>query len=743
MKKLLSFTLALLFVLSLASCATVTNEKMLNDSAALNLNAEEVYDSGISVVATDGAYVRSGQYGSLTPAELPQTDYYYIKNDGTETTRHVIVKFDISNFNIPDKSQSISLVVNFFSISPIHPTLGEGDVRLNVYKEVADWNSKTVTFNSLPAFSESNLIGSDHLIKGDVFVDITDYVLECKAAGVKTIALRLVPDVRTVAEMRISPVGGKLAPKLVAKESEAREFYQTQLLVDPAANQAIWDYAKKTYDEWKTRFDYIIAKGDYAASKINIDKSEYTFQTAANQDNYNTTVELYDTRLISTLNGFNANAQAVKTDKYGGIISDTRFEATGYFYTKKIDGRWMVIDPLGYPCYITGINHTYYAYSESDYQTAAMSRVFGTSEKWAISTTRWLKNDLGFNVALGTDHELLGVQNGVATTVYTPGLSNYASSVGLNASQGGTTQFLYNGTMPVFDPAFITYIDEAIPKAISQYADQPYIIGYISDNELPVVDSMLTDYLTLDPSIAANHYSYACAWTWLIETTGKKGEEIDIINIDKLNDESPIDLFTLFKGFVYDKYFSVVQPAVKKACPNQLYLGVRLLTGSQWGEWVGRVDGYWCDIMCINYYGAWEVPTDHLESIQKWTGKPIMITEFYAKGADAKGSDGKYFTNEDGAGWTVKTQTDRGYFYQNFTLRLLEAKNCVGWLYFQYIDNDPLDTTIERGQSNSNKGIVNSDHDREVYKAYHDQIALINQNKYELIEHFDKIDYFK
>lgn len=744
MKKALSFALAILLAFPLISCASsaTTNDMILDNASAQMLNAEEAYDSGVSLIASEGAYIRSGSYASKTMAELPKNDFYYIKNDGSETTRHVVLKFDLSKFQIPEKSQSINVVVNFYSISPIHPEIGDGEVLLNAYKEVTTWNSQNVTFGSLPALSSSNFIGSSPLIKGDVFIDITDYVKQSIESGAKEIAIRLVPSVRTVAEMRICKIDNKLAPKLVAKEAESREFYQTKLLVDPVANQAIWDYAKKTYDEWKQRFDTIIAKGDYKTSQISSNKSDYTFTTSpsmADEPNKNYT---FDTRLISTLSGFNANNE-VKLDKFGGIISDTRYEATGYFYTKKMGDRWTVIDPLGYPCYITGINHTVYAYSNSDYQTKAMTRTFGTSEKWAISTTRWLIDDLGFNVALGTPHELLGVQNGIATTVYTHGLSEYASSVGLNASSGGTTQFLYNGTMPVFDPAFKTYLEEQIPKNIQIYADNPYVIGYISDNELPVADSMLTDYLTLDPSIPANHYSYACAWTWLIETTGKSGNEIDIYNIDKLNKESPIDLFTLFKGFVYDKYFSVVRPIIKETCPNQLYLGVRLLTGTDWGEWVGRVDGYWCDITCINYYHAWEVPTEQIENLQKWTGKPIMITEFYAKGADAKGADGLLFKNTDGAGWICKNQTERGYFYQNFTLRLLEAKNCVGWLYFQYIDNDPTDTTIEKGQSNSNKGIVNSDLDREVYKAYHSQISLINKNKYSLVEHFDGIDYFK
>ena len=745
MKKLISFIIAILMLLSAMSCSVdspVIDNRILSSDDIEQLNTEDVVDEGITLTASEGAYIRSGKYANTIPAELPKTDFYYIKNDGVDTTRHVVLKFDISGFDIPENTH-VSVVVNFFSISPVHESVGGTDITLKAYKEMADWNSKSVTFSTFPALSEDNYLGAEPLIKGDVFIDITDYVKESKANGEKVIAIRLVPSARTVAEMRICPVEHKLAPKLVAKKAETREFYQPNLLVDENANREIWDYAKKTYDEWKSRYDQIVAKGDYPSSTIGIDKTEYTFTTTATLHETGETKHTFDTRLINTLNGFDESAREVELDRYGGIISDTRFEATGYFYTKKIGDRWITVDPLGYPCHITGINHTYYAYSNSKYQTKAMSEKFGTSEKWAISTTRWLKKDLGFNVALGTPHELLSVQNGAATTIYTPGIGQYASSVGLNASEGGTTQFLYNGTMPVFDPGFKAYIEEKVPDTIAKYANNPYVIGYISDNELPVKDSMLTDYLTLDPSISANLYSYACAWTWIIETTGKKGEEIDIYSIDKLNEESKEDLFVLFKGFIYDKYFSVIQPVIKAACPNQLYLGVRMLTGTEWGEWVARVDGYWCDIMCINYYGAWEVPTEQIENLQKWTGKPIMITEFYAKGSDAIGADGKPFTNADGAGWICKTQTERGYFYQNFTLRLLEAKNCVGWLYFQYIDNDPTDESIEKGQSNSNKGIVDSNLDREVYKAYHSQIASINLNKYELIEHFDGVDYFK
>jgi len=69
--------------------------------------------------------------------------------------------------------------------------------------------------------------------------------------------------------------------------------------------------------------------------------------------------------------------------------------------------------------------------------------------------------------------------------------------------------------------------------------------------------------------------------------------------------------------------------------------------------------------------------------------------------------------NRTGAGWLVHTQDDRGIFYENFVLTLLESKSCVGWQWFKYQDNDPDDPHAESSNKDSNKGIV----DR-YYKAY-------------------------
>jgi hypothetical protein len=91
--------------------------------------------------------------------------------------------------------------------------------------------------------------------------------------------------------------------------------------------------------------------------------------------------------------------------------------------------------------------------------------------------------------------------------------------------------------------------------------------------------------------------------------------------------------------------------------------------------------------------------------------------------------------NTGGAGWIVKTQADRGRFYQNFTLGLLESKVCVGWDWFKYIDNDPDAKGTDPSNRDSNKGIVSNRY--EPYAPLLDAMKQMNLRTYSLIEHIE------
>lgn len=94
--------------------------------------------------------------------------------------------------------------------------------------------------------------------------------------------------------------------------------------------------------------------------------------------------------------------------------------------------------------------------------------------------------------------------------------------------------------------------------------------------------------------------------------------------------------------------------------------------------------------------------------------------------------------NISGAGWLVKTQMDRGIHYQNFCLALLQIKNCVGWHWFRYQDNDPTDKSADPSNNDSNKGIVTTTY--ELYTPLADKMKQLNESVYDLIHYFDKIN---
>ena len=105
-----------------------------------------------------------------------------------------------------------------------------------------------------------------------------------------------------------------------------------------------------------------------------------------------------------------------------------------------------------------------------------------------------------------------------------------------------------------------------------------------------------------------------------------------------------------------------------------------------------------------------------------------MISEFYTKAEDAT-NDGVKYDNTEGGGWLVRSQKNRGEFHQNFCLRLLQQKKCIGWVHFEYNDGYSQDNKA------SNKGIVSLDY--EPYSEYLDYMRQINLNIYPLIDYFD------
>ena len=83
----------------------------------------------------------------------------------------------------------------------------------------------------------------------------------------------------------------------------------------------------------------------------------------------------------------------------------------------------------------------------------------------------------------------------------------------------------------------------------------------------------------------------------------------------------------------------------------------------------------------------------------------------------------------------MKTQRERGYFFQNFTRVLVKSGNCVGWHWFKYMDNDPEDLTADPSNRDSNKGIVKWNFDP--WTPLVESMKAFNAEVYNLTQYYD------
>lgn len=425
----------------------------------------------------------------------------------------------------------------------------------------------------------------------------------------------------------------------------------------------------------------------------------------------------YTAKTIDKLPGFELSTDPEKS-VYGGWKMN-RHHASGFFRTEKIQDRWWIIDPDGYPFIHKGV--AVYRPGRSRLQLQSLSTKYGNRENWVRQESDFLMEH-GFNgVGAWSDHDLIREQQVllVYSIIVSPMgtyKSDHLKGYGGKYEMAGWQGYRYDLAM-VFDPEFETYVEKAIAP-IAQYADDKYLLGYYTDNELPWKNDALDRHLLY---LGKSEHGYMAAKAWLDDRKGMDAGISDITEADRL----------AFSGFYFETYMQKVESAIRKYDPNHMYLGCRFNQEKEEliNPEIFRVAGKYMDIISINHYRKWEPLQDRMSNWVDWSGKPFLITEWYTKGEDSG------LPNRTGAGWNVPTQLDRGYFYQNFIIELLMSKACVGWHWFTYQDNDPEDLTTDPSNRDSNKGVVDSQFNP--YTPLLDQMKSLNNNTYQLIQYLD------
>lgn len=414
----------------------------------------------------------------------------------------------------------------------------------------------------------------------------------------------------------------------------------------------------------------------------------------------------HPTRRLADLAGFRPGPPPVFTD-FGGIAG-AGGTASGFFAVERDGDRWWLRDPAGGRFVSIGLNSVDPRRGGEASRVAYRAR-FGSDAAWANTTTAMLRG-FGINTAGSwSQHEMLA-----ATTpriAYCPNwsfLANFGKELGRTRPQAGHVGFAHDA-VPVFDPGFAIFCDRHAAK-LTATARDPWLIGHFTDNELPLGDKMLDAFL----AAPTNDPAHVGARRWL---AGRDPSAID----DAMREA--------FRAHVIERYYSIVIAAIRRHDPNHLILGTRFYGSEKDSEAAFRAAGRHVDIVSVNVYHEWTPNIDRMRRWAEWSGRPVLISEYYAKGADVG------LSNRGGAGWTVATQAERGLFYQNFVLGLIESGVCVGWHWHRYMDN-PVPKRPHPWDGGGNKGLVALDY--QPYAALAEAMRELNQQVQAVAAHFDR-----
>lgn len=421
--------------------------------------------------------------------------------------------------------------------------------------------------------------------------------------------------------------------------------------------------------------------------------------------------ELQQRRTVETLE-LSTNSGPSGWDKYGGLTSGPLLKATGFFRTEKVAGKWWLVDPVGHLFWSHGIDCVGMLDSTPIEERAAwfedfpgdqpdfseflsaghvlMGHYAGRDVKSFSFAGANLKRKYGEHWRQDyseTVHQRLRswglntIANWSDASIYRMRRTPYTDNIGSDGTKMIEGSAGYWGQFPdVFDASFATALRRAMQNKTNSSANDPWCIGYFSDNEMSWGDeiSLALSVLQSPPEQAAKSefvndlkakYSDVAG---LNSAWGKNYDSWDaLLNSRTAPDKTKArkDL-TAFGVKLAETYFRIVRGNIKSVAPNQLYLGCRF----QWvNDDVAKAAGKYCDVVSYNLYRR------SIEDFKYPGGdKPLLVGEFHFGALDR----GLFHTGLV----PVENQQARAEAYRNFVLGALHHPQFVGTHWFQWQD---------------------------------------------------------
>lgn len=415
-------------------------------------------------------------------------------------------------------------------------------------------------------------------------------------------------------------------------------------------------------------------------------------------------------------------------DEFGGWKKGPQLSGTGFFRTERVDGRWWLVTPTGHLFWSMGADcvrmdersplrgrEAMFTWLPDDakkqgfcdFYHTNLRRKYGDSweSEWARLACERLPS-WGFNtIGNWSDPSVFRLRRVPYTaTIHLSGGLRIGPKPPPDKKDHGHDHRLPD----YFDPKFPTMVDQSVAKAVAEWRDDPWCIGYFVDNELGW-DSWAQGGLGGESKIARDALASPAtlaARIQLVEMLRAKYGSIEAfskawsLKISSWDESVVLDNKSLteaargdcaaFLTATAERYFSVVSAAMKKHAPHQLYLGCRFAIRPRE---VIAVAAKYCDVVSFNIY-------DYSVSPEKWSftndlGKPVIIGEFHFGALDR----GLFHTGLR----RTENQAARAQAFATYVKSVLEMPAFVGCHWFQYAD-EPLTGRFDG--ENYNIGLV-------------------------------------
>lgn len=424
-----------------------------------------------------------------------------------------------------------------------------------------------------------------------------------------------------------------------------------------------------------------------------------------------------------------------KFDRFGGRIDAGKFEATGRFYTKKIDGRHWLITPEGHRYFIIGCDAV--GYREGGY-SSPLKNPDGSARSGFAELPDPRRVPDGFPG--GRKVNLLAAN---LEKKYGPGYYEKSKEVnrrrliswGFNSTAKwgwGETfdlpyvedwSFLSVKRLPrrridVYDPGFAAAVEKEVAALVARRRNDPMLIAYASENENGWEYRDISDLTAADPEVASKQ----ALVDFLIRRHGEEkaaglfhlsgGRKAMLSNREKVS--LPAKDAEDFIRETSRYYHRIVRDLFRRYDPDHLWFGASHCRG-QADAWIFAAAEFTDAVMLNEYdiFGRWT--TQQLMPTLRKLDKPIFITE-YSFVCDQRGLRPYNSVN------TVRDQRARGLGYRHYTELMASEPLCIGFGYFIFFDQPVMMRSLPMGES-FNFGLVDG-----TDRPYDEMIAEVKKS---------------